>query len=133
MNGLYDVWPREAENVIVAFDEHRVLFKALASEVFLGEFVALNHGAHRAVEHEYLLLGQLLNGHVHAVVPDVSGGSSFITWWRGNRVWTLGSPHLSPMDRGWNWHPPSAMFADTGCQDITGPFPSVFRDKARRM
>ena len=47
-----DVRLGEAEQVVVAAEVLRVIGEALAPEVLLGQLVALEERAHRAVEHE---------------------------------------------------------------------------------
>ena len=53
-----DVGPRETEEVVVALEILAVIREALAAEVGLAELVALDHRAHRAVEHRNTLVEQ---------------------------------------------------------------------------
>ena len=46
------VGPRQHQHVVVALQVLGMILEALAAEVGLGQLVALDHGAHRAVEHE---------------------------------------------------------------------------------
>ena len=52
MDALDDVGPRQDEQVVVALQVVRMVAEALTAVVRLGERVALDHGAHRAVQHE---------------------------------------------------------------------------------
>ena len=47
---VHDVGLGEGEQVVVALDGLSKVLELLAAEVFLGEFVALDHGAHGAVD-----------------------------------------------------------------------------------
>src|SRR5690606_5697667 len=44
--------PGEGQQLVVALDVVRMIGEALAAELLLGEAVALDHGAHRAIEDE---------------------------------------------------------------------------------
>ncbi len=56
VDGADDVRPREDEDVAVPAQVLRMAPEAIAAEVGLGQFVALDHRAHRAVEEEDALL-----------------------------------------------------------------------------
>ena len=56
VNGADDVRPRQDEDVAVPAQVLGVVLEALAAEVGLGQLVALDHRAHRAVEEEHALL-----------------------------------------------------------------------------
>ena len=46
------VGPRQDEDVVVALEILRMILEPLAAEIRLGQLVPLDHGAHRAIEHE---------------------------------------------------------------------------------
>ena len=52
--------PREHEQIVVAAQVARVAREARAPEVGLGEGVALDHRAHRTVEHENAAVGRVI-------------------------------------------------------------------------
>ena len=60
MNVLDDVGPREAQQIVAAFELLRVVGELRAAKVALFELVRLDHRPHRAVEHEDASEQQLL-------------------------------------------------------------------------
>jgi hypothetical protein len=53
MNAHDNVGLGKAEQVVVAFEIAGPMFEPIAAVVGFGEFVALNHGAHGAIDDEY--------------------------------------------------------------------------------
>jgi hypothetical protein len=65
VNLLDDVGTGEREQVVVALQVVGEILEAFPAVVFLGEIVALNHRAHRPVEHQDAFFKQF--GYVHVI------------------------------------------------------------------
>lgn len=76
MDGLNDVRPGEAEEIVVAFEGVTMIGKALPAKVGLFERVGLNHGAHGTVDDENSL-GEAVtegsHGRAHLIERSVRG------------------------------------------------------------
>ncbi len=63
---------RQGEHVVVALEVVAVIAEATAAEVLLAELVTLEHGAHRAIQDEDALSGQLLDQRTGVLLAHVS-------------------------------------------------------------
>ena len=58
---LNNVWLGKTKNIVVAFLQDRNRFKTISPVVFFFQFVALYHGSHGSVQHQYTGFQQFFN------------------------------------------------------------------------
>ena len=119
----------------------RVVGKAGAPEILLGQRVALNHGAHRAVQNQQALAQQFRAGRaisgsrvgsgagvVAGIAFSETAGKTAYPERNPRQAWPGFGCHLLSTKRGGqngSWH-----LVRAGCQDVIGPSPSVFLDSS---